>query len=51
MDYSTDANVNHGLLADKAQFETVLKHAEIGKESGRNLTRTRKAVRRLLQKI
>jgi aldehyde dehydrogenase (NAD+) len=32
-----DVNVNHGSLTGKAQFETVLKNVEIGKESGGKL--------------
>jgi aldehyde dehydrogenase (NAD+) len=32
-----DANVNHGPLADRVQFETVLKYVDIGKESGGKL--------------
>lgn len=30
-----DGNVNHGPQADKAQYETVLKYVEVGKESGK----------------
>ncbi|KAE9368325.1 aldehyde dehydrogenase [Stipitochalara longipes BDJ] len=33
----TDTKVNHGPLADKAQFETVLNYVEIGKQSGGKL--------------
>jgi len=33
----TDKDVNHGPLADKAQYDTVLKYVEIGKESGGKL--------------